>query len=243
MIGGARDEALIDVSDDHDAAVLLGEEAHELPLRGVGVLELVDEDVAEPVAVTLERFGVLAEQAHREHEQVVEVDGRRFLQAALVLGVDLGEAALGRADRHLGVLRGQHELVLQRADLRVQLARREPLRVEVEVAAHPVGEALRVGLVVDREARPVAEQARLPPQDPRARGVEGRHPHAAGDGTDEVGDPLLHLARGLVGERDREDLERRHVELADEVREPVREHPRSCPSPRRRRPAPGPAAA
>ena len=103
----------------------------------------------------------------------------------------------------------QDQLVLQRADLRVELAGREPLRVEVEVAADPVGEAGRVGLVVDREARPVAEQRRLAAQDPRARGVEGRHPHAVADRADELGDPLAHLARGLVGERDREDLERR----------------------------------
>ena len=45
------------------------------------------------------------------------------------------------------------------------------------------------------------------------------------DRPDERGDALLHLARGLVGERDREDLERRHVELADQVGEPVGEHP------------------
>jgi len=38
-----------------------GEHAHELPLRGVGVLELVDEHVLEPLAVALERFGVLGE--------------------------------------------------------------------------------------------------------------------------------------------------------------------------------------
>ena len=74
-----------------------GEQAHELELRGVGVLELVDEDVPEALLVALERFGVLAEQPHREHEQVVEVDGRRFLQPALVLGVHVGEPALGRA--------------------------------------------------------------------------------------------------------------------------------------------------
>ena len=96
---GAGDEALIDVADDHDAAVVGGEEAHELELRGVGVLELVDEDVPEAVAVALERFGVLAEQPHREHEQIVEVDGRRFLQPALVLGVHVGEPPLGRRRR------------------------------------------------------------------------------------------------------------------------------------------------
>ena len=45
------------------------------------------------------------------------------------------------------------------------------------------------------------------------------------DRADELRDPLAHLARGLVGERDREDLERRRAELGDEVREAVREHP------------------
>src|SRR4029079_2309306 len=36
----AGDEALIQVTHDHDAAVLGGEGTDELPLRGVGVLEL-----------------------------------------------------------------------------------------------------------------------------------------------------------------------------------------------------------
>ena len=114
------------------------EQAHELPLRGVRVLELVDEDVAEPLLVAAQHFGVLAEQPHGEHEQVVEVDGRRLGQPALVLGVDLGDAALGRADAPAAAYSlGQDQLVLQRADLRVELAGREPLRVEVEVARGP----------------------------------------------------------------------------------------------------------
>ena len=107
---------------------------------------------------------------------------------------------------------------------RVQAAGREALRVEVEVAPHVVGEAHGVGLVVDRERRPQPEHRRLAAQDARARGVERRHPHAARDRADERGDALLHLARGLVGERDREDLERRHVAFGDEVRDAVREH-------------------
>ena len=45
------------------------------------------------------------------------------------------------------------------------------------------------------------------------------------DRADERGDPLLHLARGLVGEGDREEPERRDAALGDEVRDPVGEHP------------------
>ena len=135
---------LIDVADHHDAAVALGEEVDELELRGVGVLELVDEDVTEAVAVALEGFGVFTEEPHREHEQIVEVDSGRFLQAPLVLGVHVREPALAGRDGHLGVLLREHQLVLQRADLVVQRARREALRVQVQVAAHPVGQPLRV---------------------------------------------------------------------------------------------------
>ena len=46
-----------------------------------------------------EHVGVLAEQAHGEHEQVVEVDRRRVEQPALVLAVDLGHPVLGRGER------------------------------------------------------------------------------------------------------------------------------------------------
>ena len=44
-------DALRVVADDHDAAVFEREQAHDLPLRGVRVLELVDEHVPEPLLV------------------------------------------------------------------------------------------------------------------------------------------------------------------------------------------------
>ena len=111
---------------------------------------------------------MLAEEPHGEEEQVVEVDGRRLVEPALVLGVDAREAGLVRADGLGGELVGKDEIVLERRDARVQLARREPLRVEIEVAPHPVAQADGVGLVVDRELRPVAEQRGLAAQDAHA---------------------------------------------------------------------------
>jgi hypothetical protein len=175
----ALDEALVGVAHDQEVPVLRRQHLDELPLGEVGVLELVDEHVQEPLLPAGEHIGVLAEQAHREHEQVVEVDGRRVEQAPLVLGVHLRERLLRRCHRLVGVRLGEHQLVLECGDARVQLARRIPLRVEVEVTAHVVGEAHGVGLVVDRERGPDADVLRLAPQDARARGVERRHPHAA----------------------------------------------------------------
>ena len=139
------------VADDHHTAVLLGEQPHQLPLRGVRVLELVDEDVSEALPPLLEHVGMLPEQAHREQQQVVEVGGRPLEQPPLVLAVDLGHAPVGRACGPVESLIGGDELVLERRDLRRQPARRKPLGIEVQVAPHVVDEPDRVGLVVDRK--------------------------------------------------------------------------------------------
>jgi hypothetical protein len=62
-------------------------------------------------------------------------------------------------------------------------------------------------------------------QDPHARRVERRHPHQPGPAADQVGDALLHLARGLVGERDGDDLTGVHVAGGQQVGDPVGQHP------------------
>ena len=64
--------------------MLAAEELEEPVLRVVRVLVLVDEDVAERLAPALERLREALEDLHREHEQVVEVDGVRGVEAALV---------------------------------------------------------------------------------------------------------------------------------------------------------------
>ncbi len=55
--------------------------------------------------------------------------------------------------------------------------------------------------------------------------MEGADPHRPRPGTDQRGDPLLHLVRGLVGERDREDLASADLAHGQQIGDPVREHP------------------
>jgi hypothetical protein len=61
-------------------------------------------------------------------------------------------------------------------------------------------------------------------QDPHAGRVERGHPHEPGPGPDERGDPLLHLAGGLVREGDRDDLARVRAAGRQQVRDPMGEH-------------------
>ena len=168
---------LVRVADDGDVAVAAGEQQHDRVLRLVRVLVLVDEDVLEAAAVLLEHVGVLAEQAHGVHEQVVEVHRPGGDEALLVLGEHLGVLALEDVLSGGGRVRRVDELVLPRRDLGVHPPRREALRVEPEVADHVAGEAGGVGLVVDRELPRVAELVGVGAQDAHARRVERRHPH------------------------------------------------------------------
>ena len=90
-------------------------------------------------------------------------------------------------------------------------ARDEALRVSLQLLEHCLRQPHLVGLVVDREVRPVAEALRLAAEDPAAGGVEGEDPDRPRDRAEQVLEPLAHLAGGLVRERDREDLVRLHA--------------------------------
>ena len=162
------------------------EQLEEPVLRVVRVLVLVDEDVAERVLPFLARLGEALEHVDGEEEHVVEVDGVRGEEALLVEVVHLGDGLVVEARDALGVLRRADEPVLRVRDLGVDAARREALRVALELLEALLDEAQLVGRVVDREVRAVAEPLRLAAQDPAARGVERHHPRGARRRADEV---------------------------------------------------------
>ena len=103
-------------------------------------------------------------------------------------------------------------------------ARHEPLRVALELLEARLDEAHLVGLVVDREVRAVAEPLGLAAQDAAAGGVERQDPDRPRDRAEHPLDALLHLARSLVREGDREDLVRLHAARGEQVRDAVGEH-------------------
>lgn len=203
--------------------------AHEFPdervLRVVGVLVLVDHDVPEAAPVVLGDVREGAQQVDRGHDQVVEVERVGLAQPRLVHRVSLGEGLLesvGGLGREVLLV---DQLVLQVRDLGAERLRRETLGIEVEVTADERHQTLGVGGVVDRERRGEAERLALAAQDADAGAVEGHHPHRVGARAHEGLDAFLHLARGLVREGDREDLAGVDIALAEQMRDPVGEHP------------------
>ncbi len=224
-------DRLVRIADGEDVAVLGGEQLQEPVLRVVRVLVLVDEDVAEGGLPALEGLGEALEHVDGEHQHVVEVDGVRGEQPALVELVHLGDGLVPERGDARRVLLGRDEQVLGVGDLRVDPARREALRILAELLEARLHDAHLVGLVVDRERRAVPEPLGLAAQDPPAGRVEGEDPDRAGGAAEDALEPLAHLGRGLVRERDREDLVRLHAVRADQVSHTVREDA-SLPRPR-----------
>ena len=76
---------LVIVAYDHEVLVLGGQQVSDLVLDVVGVLILVDANVAEALLVLVEHLGAGAQQLERAHEQVVKVHRVGGAQAALQL--------------------------------------------------------------------------------------------------------------------------------------------------------------
>ena len=76
---------LVIVAYDHEVLVLSGQQVGDFVLDVVGVLILVDANVAEALLVLIEHLGTGAQQLERAHEQVVKVHRIGGAQAALQL--------------------------------------------------------------------------------------------------------------------------------------------------------------
>ena len=220
-------DRLIIVSHDGEVAVLLREQLHQDVLGQVGVLVLVDEEVSEPRLVVLTNRVGLAEELHRSDEQVVEVERVGAAHLRLIGDECPGDGALvGVPGVFDGVRLRIEELVLGGADDMADLVEGKALVVDAGDEHRASQRGRSVSLVVDRVTARDADGASVAAQDPGAERVEGADPHARRAPAEERLDATAHLARGLVGERDRADLVRAHVASRQHVCDAVGEHPR-----------------
>ena len=132
-------DRLIRVSDHADVAVLASEQEDELVLGTIGVLELVDEDLGKPFLIGPTDLVVALQDHDRLHEQVVEIHGVGGQQPTLVLGIDVGDAAVKRIPARRTLIRKPSrvdQFGLGLADDRCDGARCEALGVEPVLGDH-----------------------------------------------------------------------------------------------------------
>ena len=220
-------DGLAVVADDHHGAVTCGHEVDDFALDGVGVLELVDEEVVEAALERLADVVVFAEEAAPEDEEVVEIGDAGLELAALVEGdavADLcGECGEGRGafeDEGLEVaacVDGCGEEVAEGGGFGEAGFGRLG-----DVCGAALHEAFGIFAVERGEVGGQAEAVGVLLDEPSSDGVEGAACDSVAGAAEEVGEPSRHLGGGLVGEGEREDALWPHAGL-DEVGDAVGE--------------------
>ena len=201
-----------------------GEELQPAVLQPVRVLELVDEDVPEAVAVMLAQRLVARQELVGAQQELREIDHAFALALLVVRGVDLDHAP-----RHfvvgLDVLRAPPFLLVRR-DEPGRLPRRIALLVEVHAFHEALDDRELVLRVEDLKKMRQPGLAVVRAQHAVAQAVKSADPHAARVDRQHRRDAREHLLGGLVGESHRQEPVRAHLPGLYQPRDARRQHAR-----------------
>ena len=199
-------DRLVGIADHAQVGAVAEPGPQQAELRGAGVLELVDEEVAEAPALRGGELGVALEHVGAAGDEVVEVDEPALALLALVAAEDAGD--LGRRARRGAAGGGDGPLVAVGLDQRAlahsisdasSAARSAPSRPA------PASSGTRMRTL--RSSRPGIGAALLLGPAPQLREGDGVE-RAGGDRVahPEPAEAGAQLARGLAGEGDREHV-------------------------------------
>ena len=216
-------DRLIVIAHGGEGPAVAGEQAQQGVLRAIGVLILVDQQIAQPLLPARAHRFVVAEQAHRQADEVVKIDRLIRAQGALVFAVHLGRRRAEFGVRALDRFFRRHHRVLPARDLPLQRARVGAVGVGRDVAH----DLRRVGGIENRELGLQPAELRLLTHDAHPQRVKGAHRQPlAAPAAEQPANARLHLLGGLVGEGDGGDVGRAEIALLDQMRDLVGDHPR-----------------
>ena len=217
-------DGLIFVAHNTNVVVRFGEQAHELVLAAIGVLILVDHDVAE--AAIVERTGrfIVEEEADGFEQEVVEIEGIGGAEGLLVFVPNDGELSGGRIDGIAVEILGGLLQVLGVADPRKSGAILHELLIEAQVTETGLDERELIIIVIDAEmtvesGTNLSEGLAIAAQKAHAEGVEGGQVRRGGqiEAFEQGCHARAHLGGRLIGEGDRQNGGRGHMLRRDYV--------------------------
>jgi len=215
---------LVRVAHHADVAVLARQLLAQHVLDGVGVLELVHQQVVVAVLVPGQHHGMRVEQLNYLHQQVVEVQRLALGEQLLVSRVH---------PRHHLVEIGVFYIILRRVEMALGLgdggeehAGRGAFGVDVQLQQGAPGEPHLVVVVVYHEPVIDADVIAVSPEDAGAYRVERAHGQLSHRVAQQGVEALLHLPRRLVGECDRHYVVRAHPPGLDQVSHSMGDDPR-----------------
>lgn len=200
-IGAAKGvDGLVVVAHREDGCPAAGQQLEPLVLQRVGVLELVDQDMAEAPLVMLAHRRVAHQQFVGAQQQLGEIDHAFALALGLVELVDLDQASPVAV---VGLeIAGPLAVFLGAVDEALHVARRVLFIVDAVGLEQALDGGQLVGGIEDLERLRQAGVAVVRTQHAVAQAVESADPEAARVERQHGRHARQHLARRLVGERD-----------------------------------------
>ena len=202
-------DRLVVVADAKQAGAAAGEQLQPAVLQLVGVLKLVNQNVAEALLIVPAQRFIALQQFVGTQQQLGEIDHAFALALRFVGLVEpnaLPRPVVIRFDRS----RAQ-ALLLLRVDEVAQLARREFFVIDIQRFQQTLDGRLLIGGVEDLEQLRQAGVAIVGAQQAVAEAVKGADPHSPDIDRQHAGEPRLHLLGRLVGEGHRQNAGRRHL--------------------------------
>ncbi|MNS69804.1 hypothetical protein D3C72_1031320 [compost metagenome] len=192
-------DGLIVIPHHGEAGPLADDLLHQLVLAGVGVLILIDQQVADLVLPAGPHLLVVLQQQGRHHDEVIEIQRVVGHHLAVIALVELGHQHLFRPPGDAHGARRQDEVVLPVGDLGDE--GRQLVLVVVELRLGQLFQQRQlVGVVEQGEVRLEIQTLVLATYDVEPQGMEGGdHEPPRLLATQGLADPLLHLPRRLVG--------------------------------------------
>ena len=157
-----------------------GKKRRQPELRHVGILKLIDADVAEFVLIVFPCLLIFLQKLYRLHDDVVKIQCVRRHQLFLIFFVHGGNPAVPEIlnSVFLFVLLRRDQLVLCPSDLVHHALYRQRLFFKSQLLHRRRQRCLGIRRVVHREVFPVAEAPAPHPQDAHTDRVKGSRPHA-----------------------------------------------------------------
>ena len=211
------------VADHAEVAMLPRQCQQNLVLRQVRVLILVDEDVVETRRDLRPCLREVTQQHVHIQQDIIEIHHPAAAALLLVDFENLVDLRLLLHPVHLAQLRGSgigvgiEKTVLGHRNLREHFLRLVDLLVEPQLPDGSLDGALRIGSVVNRKGRRIAQLRGIVAQEADEHRMEGAHPDLPGLSlADHRGDALFHFPRRLFREGQGENPFRCNAPLTDE---------------------------
>ena len=168
---------------------------------------------------------MLLKKLHCLHDQVIKIQCIVLMKISLILPVYRSNLLLVKIVGFLLDILRRKKAVFIGGNFRHKRLLLKKLRINIQAPAYLLDHCFLIIRIINSKMIIKAQIVDMSPQDPHAGRMKGRDPNGFFSHSHQLVDPLAHLVRSLIRERNGKDIPGRNFTLLDHISDPVRKHP------------------